>query len=472
MMVSKDTYGSGSMSLASKKKLELAAAVAKAKREGKALPFAKHKHNNNTSQRSSNHIGSLSKTNNTNTSLTKQQHTSSSSASTGLKQQQQTSIAPSSGNGTKTTTSTGYPLQSRSGTFTNEFQPQHTSLSGASSSSSSSSSVFSSERSKYLEEYSRIARPPSRASSARGAGCSTTYDRQGSTQTFQEKVQQAKAEFGFNKESNKTTNSHHQGGGDGGFDDDMFDCVPLSAWSDDTLIGLPTSYVLYDKFQKLSTAPFEYQQQQRAMSAKTSKSLTRGMHTGAQRLVSSSKGPRRTSMLGGGRSTPTKATTRWSGNSRPVSRDGMLAQHYQHQNNYHNGLEASEHDMEEEENVSSSASISEWPNSLRIVVPVKLKKKDTQNSNPNLHNSSSYRGNNYYGYHSRPSSRDGGSHSSLRVQKQREERERERERSAALAKAKLLSNYRNRHNKIQDNDAPMVVSKKVPLDTHKQRKWQ
>ena len=335
-----------------------------------------------------------------------------------------------------------------------------------------------SSRSKYLEEYARNVRTP-RAQSARGH----SNHGLGGTSTFASTSEgQAKEKDG--PQGNKSSSTGSGGGGGGGGpsegwnngshaeDDDVFDCLPLSAWSDDTLIGLPTSYSLYDKFEQLSTARLAHlQEHQRASSAKPSGSKKFG--SVANRLVSSSKGPR----------------TR-----RDIVRSNFMSQGQNGSGRDRNGfknnasrvylsVEPEEDPEDKRETSSSMSSISDWPNSLRIVVPYKLKtkQKGAHALNPNLHStrassrsSESNNGTNYYGYHSRPISTS--IPSALRVQQQRDERER----SVALAKAKLLSNYRNKHHsKVHENEEPLapVISRPTTTEkptqsiTHHRQSW-
>ena len=343
---------------------------------------------------------------------------------------------------TTTTTTTTSPSKKANGTSK---APAKTNAKGK-----TSGEVERGERSKYLEEYARCVRTP-RAQSARGSASHV------SGHSTWEKV----------SAQGTSSSSHQKTSPDKGMeDDDVFDCLPLSAWHDDTLIGLPSSYDLYDKFQKFSAEPLR----QRASSAKPSERKKSLM---GKRLISSSKGPRSN---GSGQqvnylnlreraTTPTRAQR-----IRQSQRESMSV------NSVGPYTEMDVEPDEDPENARSS-SISEWPNSLRIVVPYKLKAKQRGVHpfvNPNLHHHSSSGTrsssstttrdtNNYFGYESTSSeSREKKMPAALRVKQQRNERERER--SAALAKARLLSNYRNRHNnKIHENEEPLQVKK--ALDT-------
>ncbi len=259
--------------------------------------------------------------------------------------------------------------------------------------------------------------------------------------------------------------------------DDVFDCLPLSGWSDDTLIGLPTSYVLYDKFQKLSTNQRSHkaEHQQRASSAKPSGSKKMN-GIAPSRLVSSSKGPRRENFR-----TTTSLRERESERERERHLSNRASQHSRHgANGVHTAtgsrvLSSVQAEDEGHEERDGGAAISEWPNSLRIVVPYKLKQKQkgAAAANPNLHSSHGARGLsanshsevnngvNYFGYRSKAAAVS-TIPSALRVQQRKSEREKEKEKCAALAKAKLLSNYRNRqyHQKVAENEEPLVISKK------------
>ena len=321
--------------------------------------------------------------------------------------------------------------------FAKEAERAEASTSSAASTSAAKKSAVSKpppdverfERSKYLEEYSRNVRTP-RCQSARGHPTPS---------------HPAKAETS----TNSTTAAE-----DRRVDrDDAFDYLPLSGWSDDTLVGLPTSYVLYDKFQLLSTS--RTQHQQRATSAKPSGSKKSAVAT---RLVSSSKGPRRTVARA---TTPTR-TQRIKQRDRELHSAGVRVY-----SDHHSSGRMEVEDDEHENGRGQAAK--DWPNSLRIVVPYKLKPKQRGQPfmNPNLHHSGnrSSGGTRDYRKSTKESRSSASLSTALQVQQQRgeRERERERERSAAMAKARLLSNYRNRHNRIHENEEPLLVKK--ALDT-------